>query len=102
MKKAQISIFYSAVVMLSIFLYLTVRWMKYKTPQVEISVLQYSVDKTDPLLIKSNIAVVDDKYYYGLDSTFVTIYAGTFPLLEKKTVTRTSRWSRPIWAELND
>lgn len=96
-KRSQLSIFYIAMVMLSIFAYLTVRWMKYRTPQVEISVLKYEVDKTDPLLLKSNIAVVDDKYYYGLDSTFVTIYAGTFPFLEKKTVVRTSRWSRPVW-----
>ncbi len=98
-KGRQMITLYAVFIMLCVLGFLSIRWMSYRTPQTEVLVKEYPVLKGDTLLLKYNVAWEDDKYYYGVDSMSVTVSAGTFPFLEKKTVTKSFRFWHPVWNE---
>lgn len=92
-------LFYATFVACSIFTFMILRWLSYRTPKEERSVTEISLDIADPRL--KDLKNIDKEMEYFLkEETIITMRAGTFPFVDKETLVIKTRMSRPSWKGL--
>ncbi len=90
--------FYAFLFLLSIFLFMTVRWLNYRTPQVDKVVYEEEIKRGDPLISRFKNKPKDGVFYFKTITITKTVKAGRFPFLEDAAYdTLVEPWSRPIY-----
>lgn len=97
----KIASIYGVLFVIGMFIFFSIRWNSYRTPNITKETYDFSITKNSPLLKKLKNGISESRDYYGRVTVTNTTQSGSFPWINSTQKIDTVYMSKEQWRKLS-